>query len=302
MLAIVGPTASGKSAIGLAVARLARERGHEVEIVSVDSMQVYRGMDIGTAKPSLNEQIEFRHHMIDICDPTENYTVARFQRDCRAVLAEISARGNCALLVGGTGLYLRSLTDDLQIPGRYPEVKKDLEDNFSTEELFNRLQSLDPAAAARMEPTNRRRIVRALEVTLGSGQPFSTYGPGLETHQPAPFPIIGLEIDRTTLDERITSRYAAQIEAGFVEECQRLLANGVSRTAGQALGYRELFTHLQTGMPLEESLELAIGRTKKFARRQQRWFRRDPRIEWIATDGGVDQNCVAVAGQRLIDY
>ena len=298
----MGPTASGKSAIGLAVARYVRAHQKDVEIVSVDSMQVYRGMDIGTAKPDASEQQEFAHHMIDICDPNENYTVARFQRECRSVLTAIANRGNCALLIGGTGLYLRSLTDDLQIPGRFPEVKKDLEENFATDELFVRLQQLDPVAAARMEPTNRRRIVRALEVTIGSGQPFSSFGPGLETHIDAPFAIVGLEIDRTTLDERISARYEAQLAAGFVGECERLLTHGVSRTAAQALGYREIFDHLQKGIPLDEAMELAVTRTRKFARRQQRWFRRDPRIEWIPTTGEVDENCVALLGQRLIDY
>jgi tRNA dimethylallyltransferase len=281
-LAVVGPTASGKSALAF---ELARRRG-DCEIVTVDSMQVYRGMDIGTATPTPAEQADVPHHLLDIVDPDDDYTVSRFQSDCLAVLADIEARGKRALLVGGTGLYLQAVVDDLEIPGQFPEVRAELDAEPDTSALFARLEGLDPTAAARMEPSNRRRVVRALEVTLGSGRPFSSYGPGLDTYPPSPFPIMGLEIERPLLDQRIEARCAEQIAAGFVAEVEALLARpaGLSRTARQALGYAELLDHLEHGTPLGEAVDHAVRRTRRFARRQQRWFGRDPRITWLPVD------------------
>jgi tRNA dimethylallyltransferase len=290
-LAIVGPTASGKSALAFA---LAIGRG-DCEIVTVDSMQVYRGMDIGTAKPTPAEQAEVPHHLLDLVDPDDDYTVSRFQADCLAVLADIEGRGRRGLLVGGTGLYLQSVTDGLDIPGQFPEVRAELDADPDTGALFARLRELDPAAAGRMEPSNRRRVVRALEVTVGSGRPFSSFGPGLDTYPPSPFPVVGLAIERALLDRRIEERYAAQLAAGFVDEVERLLARpaGLSRTARQALGYAELLDHLEHGTPLDQAVEHAVRRTRRFARRQQRWFGRDPRIEWIPVDESVDANALA---------
>jgi tRNA dimethylallyltransferase len=281
---------------------VARQRD-DVELVTVDSMQVYRGMDIGTAKPTHFEQAEIRHHLLDLCDPDEDYTVARFQRDCLAVLSDIEARGKRAILVGGTGLYLQSITDDLDLPSRFPDVRADIERESDTAVLFARLEQLDPLAASRMEPTNRRRVVRALEVTLGSGQPFSSFGPGLEDYPPAPFPIFGLTMPRDVLDLRIAQRYRQQMDIGFLGEVQALLERpkGLSRTARQALGYAELLAHLEIGLPLDEALETALTRTKRFARRQQRWFGRDPRINWIATEGEESSNLVAELVRGLVD-
>lgn len=283
-LAIVGPTTSGKSAIALAIA----ESRNDIEIVTVDSMQVYRGMDIGTAKPTAEEQSRVRHHLLDVCDPHDDYTVSRFQADCLAVLESIEGRGHRALLVGGTGLYLQSVTDDLDIPGQFPEVRVELEAQPDTAGLFDRLFVLDPLASTRMEPTNRRRIVRALEVTIGAGRPFSSFGPGIDVHLQSPFPIVGLSVDRSTLDAGIKVRYQQQLADGFVAEVSRLLANpnGIGRAARQALGYAEILVHLETGRPLNEMITEANTRTRRFARRQQRWFARDPRITWI----GVDKN------------
>ena len=291
-LAVVGPTASGKSALAF---ELARRRG-DCEIVTVDSMQVYRGMDIGTATPTPTEQADVPHHLLDIVDPDDDYTVSRFQSDCLAVLADIEARGKRALLVGGTGLYLQAVVDDLEIPGQFPEVRAELDAEPDTSALFARLEGLDPTAAARMEPSNRRRVVRALEVTLGSGRPFSSYGPGLDTYPPSPFPIMGLEIERPLLDQRIEARYAEQIAAGFVAEVEALLARpaGLSRTARQALGYAEVLDHLEHGTPLDEAVDHAVRRTRRFARRQQRWFSRDPRITWLPVDGDLVEEAAAV--------
>ena len=298
-LALVGPTASGKSSLALA---LARSRS-DIELVTVDSMQVYRGMNIGTAKPSVAEQSEIVHHLLDVCDPDDDYTVARFQRDCFAVLADIEERGKRAVLVGGTGLYLQAITDDLEIPARFPEVRAELELEPDTAVLFARLEGLDPLAASRMEPTNRRRVVRALEVTVGSGRPFSSFGPGLEEYPPAPFPVLGLAMERVVLDQRIAQRYEQQMADGFLAEVQTLvdLPAGLGRTARQALGYAELLDHIENGTPLDDALVTAVTRTRRFARRQQRWFGRDPRINWIETDGEVSANALAELARGLID-
>jgi tRNA dimethylallyltransferase len=281
-VAIVGTTASGKSALALELAR----RDPSIEIVSVDSMQVYRGMDIGTAKPTPAERAEVPHHLIDVVDPWEDFTVAWFAREARRAVAEITARGHRALLVGGTGLYLRAVVDDLQVPGRYPEVRAALEADPDTVGLHRRLRELDPVAAGRMEPTNRRRVIRALEVTLGSGRPFSSYGPGLDVYPPSRFHLVGVRLPHEVVARRIAARYEQQMAAGFLDEVRRLLAHprGMSRTARQALGYRELIAHLEGEMSLDEALELAVRRTRRFARRQASWFRRDPRIRWLDAD------------------
>jgi tRNA dimethylallyltransferase len=284
-LAIVGTTASGKSALAMALAR----GRPDLEIVSVDSMQVYRGMDIGTAKPTPDEQAEVRHHLLDVADPSEEFTVTRFQAAFRAAMADIEGRGHRAVLVGGTGLYLRAAVDDLEIPGRYPEVRAELEGEPDTEALHRRLADLDPTAAARMEPSNRRRVVRALEVTLGSGRPFSSFGPGLEAYPPTPFALVGLRLPTDVLDERVASRFQHQLADGFVDEVARLAAApaGMSRTARQALGYAELLGHVEDGKPLDDAVAAAVTHTRRFARRQRSWFRRDPRITWFDPVGGV---------------
>ena len=274
---IVGPTASGKSDLAMGVARLIGG----AEIVALDSMQVYRGMDVGTATPTAAEQAEVPHHLINLVDPSEEFAVAELQDRARTVIGEICDRGNVPVLVGGTGLYVRAVIDDLKIPGRYPEVRAELETDSDTEALHRRLIDLDPVAAGRMESTNRRRIVRALEVTVGSGLPFSSYGPGLGNYGPTPFVQVGLRWDRGRLDERIAVRYKRQLAGGFLDEVRALSERPISRTASQALGYKELLEHVRGEASLEEALELAIMRTRRFARRQERWFRRDPRIGWL---------------------
>ncbi len=278
-LALVGVTASGKSALAM---ELARHLG-DVELVSVDSMQVYRGMDVGTAKPSAAERAEVAHHGIDLVDPIEEFTVTDFQATVADALDGIAARGHRAVLVGGTGLYLRAIIDRLDIPGRYPGVAAELSAELDTAALHRRLASLDPVAAARIDPANRRRLLRALEVCLGSGRPFSSYGPGLEAHPPTPFDLVGVWLPRAVVAARIEARLAAQLDAGFLDEVRRLAARyrPLSRTAAQALGYRELLAHLHGDSTLDEAVELTRARTRRFARRQRVWFRRDPRITWI---------------------
>jgi tRNA dimethylallyltransferase len=278
-LALVGVTASGKSAVALELAR----RLGDLELVSIDSMQVYRGMDIGTAKPTRAQQAAVPHHLIDLADPSEDYTVTRFAEAFAAALAGIESRGHRALLVGGTALYLRAVIDELRIPGRFPEQLAGLEAEPDTGALHRRLRDLDPVAAGRMEPTNRRRIVRALEVTLGSGRPFSSFGAGLATHPPTRFDLAGIWLPPSVVSHRIAARYRSQLAAGFLDEVRRLHAADppIGRTASQALGYRELLGHVRGELGLDEALDLAVRRTRRFARRQRAWFRRDPRISWI---------------------
>ncbi len=284
--ALIGPTASGKSSIAHAIARADRSW----ELVTVDSMQVYRGMDIGTAKPTPTEQAEVPHHLLDLADPWDDHDLATYQAAARDALADIERRGRRALLVGGTALYLRAVVDDLTLPGQFPEVRAGLEgeaDEQGVAALHARLAELDPDAAARMEPTNRRRVVRALEVTLGSGRPFSSFGPGLDSHAMTPFRLVGLRWDRAELDQRIAARYQHQLAQGFLDEVRRLVdaPRPLSRSAGQALGYKELAAHVRGECDLDEALDLAVRRTRRFARRQERWFRRDPRIHWVDVTG-----------------
>jgi tRNA dimethylallyltransferase len=282
-VAVVGVTASGKSEAAL---ELARRRG-DCEIVSVDSMCVYRGMDIGTSKPGSEARAAVPHHLVDLVDPDEEFTVGQFQSAAREALAGIARRGHHALLVGGTGLYHRAVIDDLSIPGRYPDVAATLEaelDEGGSEpaDLHARLAVLDPVGAGRMEPTNRRRVIRALEVTLGAGRPFSDFGPGLDAYPATGIAQVGLHVDPADADRRIAARFAAMVGAGLVDEVRALAARprGISRTARQALGYREVLAHVEDGVPLDACLEEAVRRTRQFARRQASWFRRDPRVTW----------------------
>jgi tRNA dimethylallyltransferase len=286
VVALVGVTASGKSEVAL---DLARARG-DCEIVSADSMCVYREMDIGTSKPGAAARAAVPHHLLDLVDPDEEFTVTQFQQAARESLSGIEQRGRHALLVGGTGLYLRAVVDDLSIPGRYPDVAAFLEAELdegrvAPADLHARLAELDPVGAGRMAPTNRRRVVRALEVTLGAGRPFSEFGPGLEAYPATAIPQVGLALAPGEIDRRIELRFGGMVEAGLVDEVRRLAARprGISRTARQALGYREILAHVEGDAPLQRCLDEAILRTRQFARRQASWFRRDPRITWAAT-------------------
>jgi len=282
-LCILGPTATGKSSLAMSIA--ARIEG--VELVSVDSMQVYREMNIGTAKPTLAEQGEVPHHLIDIADPSDDYDVSTFQSEWRRVRDDVAARGRIPVLVGGTGLYLRSVVDDLEIPGTFPDVRADLEKRcHDLGALYGELKTLDPLAASRIDPDNARRIVRALEVTIGSRRPFSSYGPGLIKYPEVPFTMLGLRIERPLLDSRIDARYTKQMSDGFLAEVAALAERpgGIGRTARQALGYRELLRHVEGAESLDDMLDEAKLRTRRFARRQLKWFQRDPRIEWFDLD------------------
>ena len=284
-IAIVGATASGKSALAMAVVDALHARGAAAEIVSMDSMAVYRAMDIGTAKPSTADRARVPHHLIDIVDPDIAFAVGELQRLALDAIKGIESHGAVPILVGGTGLYVDAVVDELTIPGQFPDVLRSLDDEADLAALYARLGALDPLAASRMEPTNRRRIVRALEVTIGSGRAFSSYGPGLAASQVANrYRMVGMARPRELLSERVAARFLAQMDEGFLDEARALLArygDRISRTAAQALGYRELWAHLRGEWSLDDAVAQAVLRTRQFAVRQQRWFRRDPRIGWL---------------------
>ena len=278
-LVIVGSTASGKSSLAIELAR----RRSNVEIISIDSMAIYRGMDIGTATPTVAEQEEIPHHLINIVDPSDEFALPLFQSAVEKALEEITNRGNRAVLVGGTGLHVRAVVDRLQVPPRFLSIRDEIELIPETAFLYRRLKDLDPLASENIEPGNRRRIVRALEVTLGTGRPFSSFGPGLDVYPPSPFTEIGIRMPRDLNDLRIAERYKRQIEDGFVEEVKNLVSDGkeLSKTASQALGYKQIISYIEGENTLEEAIESAIASTRRFARRQEKWFRRDPRIQWM---------------------
>jgi tRNA dimethylallyltransferase len=269
----------------------------DVEIVSLDSMQVYRGMDVGTAKPSPDELAAVPHHVIDVVEPHEEWSVVRTQAAARAAVADIEGRGRRALLVGGTGLYVQAVVDALEFPGEDLGLRAQLE--ASTAEpggvaaAYAELVAADPAGAARIDPHNVRRIVRALEVIRLTGRPFSSFGPGVDAFGPTVFPvrIFGIWLPRELLAERIETRVAAMRDTGLVDEVVRLAASpaGLSRTARQAIGYREVLDALDAGgdppdaAGIEGALALTVRRTRAFARRQRMWFRRDPRITWFGS-------------------
>lgn len=287
-LALVGPTASGKSALALRVA----EHLGDVEIVSIDSMQGYRGMDVGTAKPNAADRARVAHHLLDIADPGEDLNVARYQRLAREVVAEIASRGRRALLVGGTGLYFQAVVDDLRFPGEDLALRAALEQQSAEPggiaRAYADLERLDPVAAARIDPHNARRIVRALEVIELTGEPFSSFGPGVHQHGPTAFPvrIVGVWLPRAVLAARITQRVADMRRRGLRDEVERLRRLPAwSRTARQAIGYKEIVDVLDgdghEGAGEDAAFDTIVRRTRSFARRQRMWFRRDPRVTWV---------------------
>jgi len=281
LLAIVGPTASGKTKAALAVAEALGG-----EIVSVDSMLVYRGMDIGTAKPTPSELARTPHHLIDVAEPSEPFSVARFQGLARAALEDIRARDAPALLAGGSGLYFRAIVDDLEFPGTNAQTRREIEElaaALGAEGLHARLAELDPAAAERIEPENVRRTVRALEVEAVTGRPFSAFAEAWERYDPERVWAAGVDVPRDVLGRRIEGRVATMLERGFLDEVRGLMARGLGGwlTASQAIGYAEMARHLGGELSLDEAVAGTVRRTRELARRQMVWFRRDPRIEWF---------------------
>lgn len=289
-LVIVGPTAAGKSALAVGLADRFRDRGTAVELINADSMQVYRGMDIGTAKASETERIRIPHHLLDVVEPSEEFSVAEFVRLANDALDDIHARGSLPIIVGGTGLYVQALVDGMRIPGQFPEERASLEANPDTSALYRELMDTDPVAAERIDPNNRRRIVRALEVSRGSGRPFSSYGDGFDSYPETDFVMVGIEIDREDLGTRIRQRLDRLVDDGFVDEVRRLQSGpALSKTASRALGYSEIQGYLAGETDLATAVETTALRTRQFSVRQIKWFRRDPRIKWFDYNRGHNE-------------
>lgn len=292
VIAVVGPTAAGKSALSIA---LAHALGGEV--VNADSMQLYRGMDIGTAKLTVAERAGVPHHVLDIWDVTEPASVAEYQRLARAAVNDIAGRGLVPLLVGGSGLYVRAVLEEFEFPGTDPVVRARLEQELAasgTGPLFERLRVADPVAAERILPGNGRRIVRALEVIELTGLPFTAALPD----PTAFYDCVQLGVDRDTaeLDARIATRVDQMWAAGLLDEVRTLAGQGLrdGRTAGRALGYHQALAQLDGALTEEDAREQTVRATRRFVRRQRSWFRRDPRITWLdAADDGLTETALA---------
>jgi tRNA dimethylallyltransferase len=279
VLAIVGPTGTGKSAAALALAAQL-----DAEIVAADAFTVYRGMDIGTAKPTNAERALVPHHMIDVLDPTQECTVQWFQQAARAVIGDVLANAKTPLLVGGSGLYFRAVVDPLEFPPTDPAVRAEIQGRYWDDPAAAHaaLSALDPAAATRIEPGNLRRSVRALEVIALTGRAFSDWRRAWEVYEPI-YPglcVIGLHLPRDELFCRLDARVDSMVAHGLVDECRTLAARVLSPTARQAIGYAEILDHLAGRCDLGEAVARIKTRTRQYATRQQRWFTADPRVRW----------------------
>jgi tRNA dimethylallyltransferase len=280
-LALVGPTASGKTGAAL---RVAEALG--AEILSVDSMLVYRGMDIGTAKPTASERARVPHHLVDLVEPSQPFSVAAFQSAARRAAEDVHRCGKTPLLVGGSGLYFRAVVDDLEFPGTEAGVRGALEGEaalLGPDRMHRRLAELDPVAASRIEPGNVRRTVRALEVAAITGRTFSSFAAAWERHGPERVRAAGVRLGTQDLVARVDARVQQMLRAGWLQEVEALVARGLGGwlTASQAIGYAELARHLAGELSLEDAVQQTVKRTRTLARRQMAWFRRDPRIRWF---------------------
>jgi tRNA dimethylallyltransferase len=302
LVAVVGPTAAGKSEFSLTLARLL-----DGEVVNADSMQLYRGMDIGTAKLMPDQRAGVPHHLLDIWPVTKAASVSEYQELAWQAIGAIRDRGRIPILVGGSGLYVRAVIDNLQFPGTDPDLRERLECELARvgpAALHARLAAVDPAAAAAILPGNGRRIVRALEVVELSGRPFSATLPEYESVYPVVQ--LGVEMDRIELDQRIADRVARMWRLGLVDEVRRLEKAGLrqGRTASRALGYAQVLGYLAGDYSEQEAAALTVQATRRFVRRQESWFRRDPRVNWIKGGSGSAELAVQAlaaanaAGQR----
>lgn len=277
VVAVVGPTATGKSDLGIA---LARALGGEV--VNTDAMQLYRGMDIGTAKVPLDERRGVPHHLLDVLEPSQDATVADYQQRARTTLRDLDARGARAVAVGGSGLYVRALLDHMEFPGTDPDLRARLEERVEREgsrALHAELAAADPVAAEGIGPRNARRVVRALEVIALTGRPYSASLPQHVYEVPAVQ--VGLDCDRPTLDARVAGRVDRMWAAGLVGEVEELLARGLGRTASRAVGYAEVAAMLRGELTEQEARDATTAGTRRLARKQMGWFGRDPRVHWL---------------------
>lgn len=284
LIAVVGATATGKSDLALDLAERLARAGTEAEVVNADAMQLYRGMDIGTAKLSEADRRGITHHLLDVLEVTEDASVAAYQQDSRESIRQIRARGRIPLLVGGSGLYVRAAIDHLEIPPTDPQVRAsyaDLLEQIGVERLYALLRERDPAAAAAIEPRNGRRIVRALEVIELTGRPFSATMPRREYVTPTLQ--VGLRAEREALDARVDARVERMWAAGLVEEVAGLIPQGLRDgfTASRAIGYEQALAQIDGRMSREEAITATQLATRRFIRRQESWFGADPRIVWF---------------------
>lgn len=291
LVAVVGATATGKSDLAVELAGAL-----DGEVINADSMQLYRGMDIGTAKLSAQERDGIPHHLLDVWDVTKTASVAEYRTLAGQVIDDIEARGKVPVLAGGSGLYVRAALGDLDFPGTDERIRTRLETELAAAgpgPLYQRLTALDPGAAAAILPSNGRRIVRALEVIELSGRPFSATMPGYDQGRPAVQ--IGLQLPRPELDRRIEARVDRMWARGFEAEVRGLNGLRDGRTASRALGYQQMLRYLDGEWTLDQAREETVRATRRFARRQESWFRRDPRITWLpAADGELAARALAL--------
>jgi len=283
LVVIAGATATGKSSLSVELAQAI-----DAEVINADSMQVYRGMDIGTAKVSVKERQGIPHRMLDVLDVTQDSTVAWYQVAAREAIDDIHSRGKNVVMVGGTGLYIKAVIDELNFPDTDPMVRHTLNkeaEDLGIDAMFARLEKLDPAAAIAIDRANLRRIIRALEVIEITGKPFTANLPREESIRYPDARQFGLVMDREQLSQRIDERVNKMFEQGLVSEVQKLVAAGLlqGRTAQRALGYSQVLSHLQGEVSLEAAIEETKRATRQYARRQETWFSRDTRIKWIST-------------------
>lgn len=293
LVAVVGLTASGKSGFSLQLAAALGERGVACEIISADAFQLYRGMDIGTAKVSVQERGGIPHHLLDVLELEEKASVAAYQRSCRQVINEIRAREALPILVGGSGLYVRAVLDKIEFPGTDSGIRAQLEAQaaqLGIEKMHQRLAEVDPESAARIVPANERRVIRALEVYELTGKKFSATMPRREYFQPAVQ--LGIKWPLAVLDERISQRTAQMLTQGFIEEVAELEKRGLADTptACRATGYQAVMDYLAGKITREESAEQIALQTRQLARKQRKWFRKDPRIHWLDGEAGASSN------------
>ena len=300
---LLGATASGKSSVGLRLAKMM-----EAEIVSVDSMQVYRGMDIGTAKATPEELGQVRHHLIDVVEPSESFSAARFVELAGKAISQIKGRNKRVLAVGGTALYAKALAEGLfDGPGSNAQLRRELKDRaarLGPEALHSELAQVDPEAANRIHPNDLRRIVRALEVFELTGEPISSLQQQFGRANPAyNCHYVCLRREREDLHGRINVRVKEMIRAGLVDEVRALISEprGLSMQAGQALGYQEIIAHLEGKMDLEEAIEAIKINTRRFAKRQQTWFRRFPDVHWLDAEPDSDPDILAHLARQMFN-
>ena len=284
LIIICGPTATGKSDLALEVAD-----SFNGEVVNADSMQLYRGMDIGTAKLSLSERKSIPHHLLDILSVSEDASVAQYQSLARAVIDEIRERGKAAVVVGGTGLYIKSIIDEMNFPETDPAIRKKLEDEaeiVGAAGLYARLKEVDPEAASAIEPANTRRIIRALEVIEVTGEPYSANLPSDSSLRYPEAHHFGLAMERSSLAPRIEARVHRMWEKGLVAEVENLISEGLllGTTAQRAIGYAQVLSVLAGEITETQAIEETIVATRQYVRRQETWFKRDQRIQWIGEE------------------